>query len=395
MPTVPPLATRLVPLALLAAAGTIIAGWTAWRTVAPQLVPPLSEFPQQGPWTQRISASGLIEGDGDDILIGVPEAGLVSEVGVRSGQDVVAGGLLIRLDDRLIRADLAVAEAELALNRTALIASEAELAVATAKAGRVSALPRAEDAVPYAARVGVAEARLADARIHRMRGEELFNRHAIAAEKVDLLRGAENIAKAEVASAQAELATARNPAWEPDRAIANSEVVLATARVATAKGQLTAAEARCAAIRTRIERLSIRAPCAATVVAVSVTVGSFAAPTDQRLVVLANLKRLLVRVEVDESQAWKLLPVSPGSGWIRGDSQHTIALVFERMEPQAGARRSIAGKPGERLDGRALQVLYQLIDPPPFVHPGFMLEVDLQAGDAASAATNQAGSSHG
>jgi HlyD family secretion protein len=383
----PPLLTRLVPLAALAVVGTAFAGWTAWRTVAPHQVPALADLPQQAAWTQRISASGLIEGDGTNTAIGVPETALVAEVAVRVGQMVKTGDLLFRLDDRLLRADLAVAESELSAAQAELASGQAELALATAKAERVESQPRSEDAVPYQARVGVAEAQLADARIRRQRIEELFAKQATTAEQVDSNRGAENIARAEVVQAKAELAHAQLASWGPDRAIAEAETAVASARVAAAQANIASAQASLAATRIRIDRLSVRAPRDATVIIASVTVGCLAAVGDPQLVVLADLQRLLVRVEIDESQAWKMQPGAAGTGWIRGDPAHTVNLAFERIEPQAEARRSLAGKPGERLDGRALQVLYRLVDPPACMHPGFMLEVDLDVGATPPQAT--------
>lgn len=352
-----PLATRLVPLALLAAGGIAFSGWTAWKTVKPVPVPPVEAPPPQAPYSVRVSASGLIEGDGEDTVVGVPEAALVTEVGVRIGQQVRPGDLLLRLDDRLVRAELAVAEAE--------------LAAAHARISRLESLPRAEDAEPAAARVAVAEAQLADARVKRGRVELLFQTNATSADQVDDRRAAEAISRAQVASAKADLAHARLPAWAPDLIAARAEV--------------PQVEARIAAIRTRLSRLEVHAPRAGTVIAAGAMVGELAAPGDRDLVVLAALDRLLVRIEIDESQAWKLRPGAGGKAWVRGDRGHVVDLAFERIEPKAGPRRAIAGVPGERLDGRAVQVLYRLVDPPPYYRPGLMLEADLDAGEQAPA----------
>jgi len=358
-----PLITRFAPLAVLAIAGLGAAGWTAYATVRPKPVPILESLPPQGPWTERISASGLVEGDGNDTVVGVPEAALVSVVAVRVGQHVTASDLLFRLDDRLARADLAVAAAD--------------LATAQSQVARLEALPRREDAEPVAARVAVAEAQLATARSRRTRLDKLVETRTASEDEVDVARNAEAVAKAQVASAQAELAHARLPAWAPE--------------LASARAQVAAAQARIDAVQTRISRLEVRAPRAATVISTSVMVGALAAPGDPELVVLADLDRLLVRVEVDESQAWKLKPGLPGQGWLRGDRTRPIELRYERIEPRAAARRAIQGKPGERLDGRAVQVLYRLIDPPAHLRPGLLMDVDLQSGAAPTAVADPTG----
>lgn len=353
-----PLVTRLTPLALLAGTGIAFAGWTAFQTTKPKPVPALASVPNQGPWSVRISASGLIEGQGEDTVVGVPEAALVTEVAVKIGQAVKAGDLLIRLDDRVARAELAVAEAQLA-------AARAQLA-------RLASLPRAEDAEPYAARVLVAEAQLSEAKVRRVRVDQLFERNAVSADEVDVRRSAEAIAKANLASAKADLEHVRLKAWEPDLANARAEIVRA--------------EAQAEAARVRLSRLEVRSPRNATVTALNVAVGNLAAPGDTALMTLADLDRLLVRVEIDESQAWKFRPGAAGKGWLRGDSAKPVDLAFERIEPRAAARRAIPGKPGERLDSRAVQVLYRLVEPPAYLRPGLLLEIDLEGAGAGTPA---------
>jgi len=363
-----PLLTRFAPLAILAAAGLATAGWTAFNTVKPRAVPPLELLPPQGPWAERISASGLIEGDGNDTAVGIPETALVAEVAVRIGQKVTTGDLLFRLDDRTIRSELAVAEAELAIALANATSAQAEIV-------RMESLPRAEDAGPAAAQVEVAGAQLALLRSRRERLERLGAR-GVESELADA-RLAEAVAAAQVASAKAALAHARLGAWSQDLAVAQQ-------RQAVAAAQVVSAQARVAGMRTRLARLEVRAPRAATVIATTVMVGALAAPGDRDLVVLADLERLLIRVEVDESQVWKLKPGLPGQAWLRGDRTRPVELRFERIEPQAAARRAIQGKPGERLDGRAVQVLYRLVDPPPHLRPGLLMDVDVQCGSGGA-----------
>lgn len=359
-----PLMTRFAPLAVIALAGLAVASWTAYSTVRPKTVPALAQLPSQGPWPERISASGLIEGDGNNTVVGVPEPTLVTAVAVRVGQQVAMGDLLFRLDNRTLLADLAVAEAELAVAQGGTIAARAELA-------RLQALPRSDDAGPALAQVGVAKAQLMLARSRRSRLERLGERGT--GSELEDAKLAESIALAQVGSAEAALLHVRLPAFAQD-------LVVATKRVESAEATVAAASARVTAVRTHLSRLEIRAPRAGTVITTTVMVGALAAPGDASLVVLADLHRLLVRVEIDESQVWKWKAGRSGQGWLRGDRAKPLELRYERTEPQAAARRAIPGKPGERLDGRAVQVLYQIIDPPPYLRPGLLLEVDLEAG---------------
>lgn len=361
-----PLVTRFAPLAALAAAGIGVAAWTALRTVAPQPVEAPAPPARHGPWAERVAASGLVEGDGEEIRVGAPEAGLVAEVAVAAGQRVARGDLLFRLDDRLLLAEAAVAESELATAR-------AQLALAESRLARLAALPRGEDVAPAEARLGVAEARQADARIHRLRIEALWAKQGATASQVDAMRGAESIARAEAEAARAELRHAGLGAWERDRAVAEAEA-------AVCRGAIAAGAARLEAMRVRLARLRVAAPRDATVVDVGIAAGALAAPEDPRLVVLADLSALFVRAEVDDALAWRIRPDAPARGWLRGAGDRPIALACARIEPRAAARRASSGLPGERLDGRVMQVLYRLVDPPEGMRPGFLLDLDIAAG---------------
>lgn len=372
------LATRFVPLAALAVAGIAVAGWTALASAHQPLPPPLAGVPPQGPWAQRVSTTGLIEGDGEVTRIGVPEQGIIATVAVRVGQVVRSGDLLLGLDDRQVLAELAVAEAEVAAMRGELAAATAAVTAAEAGLARLAALPRPEDAAPFTARLGVAEAQLADARERRQRIERLGTGGA-SVEEIATRRGVESIAAAQAASARADLAHAALPAWEHDLALTRAEVAAARGRLAAATARIAVAEARAGAIHTRHLRLTVRAPGDATVLAVGARPGAMASPGDQDLVVLADLRRLFVRLEIDESQVARLRPGAAAQAWLRGDRSQPLALEFARLEPRAEARRALAGKPGERLDGRAVQALYRILDPPEHLRPGLLLEADIEA----------------
>lgn len=366
-----PVSRRLVPLLLLACAGIGAAGWTAYRTVRTAPLQPLPTAMPARPWHERVSATGLIETRGEDTVVGVPEARLVVDVAVGVGDRVVPGQLLFRLDDRQLRADLLLAEADGAIARSELAAARAQLA-------RLEAGPRAEDALPLAAQVAVAQAEVADAQRHLARSERLLASQATSAADVDLRRGAEAVARAHLARTQADLAHARLGPWAPDLSVAR-------AAVGTAEARDAAAEAKAAAIRVRIDSLSVRATRAGTVLTAGVAAGQSAVPGDVSLMRLGDADHLRVRVEVDESQAHRIDPAEPGRGWIRGAPERTVALAFVRIEPLAAVREALPGIPGERLDARAVQVLYDVVEPPSHFRPGVLLEVDLSAGGAQAA----------
>jgi RND family efflux transporter MFP subunit len=128
---------------------------------------------------------------------------------------------------------------------------------------------------------------------------------------------------------------------------------LADARVLEAVAQLEAAE-------TNLNLLTVRAPVDGQVLQVNVRVGEFA-PTgvvETPLVLLGDVATLHVRVDVDETEAWRVQAGAAATAVVRGNPQIRTPLRFVRFEPYIIPKRSLTGESTERVDTRVLQVIY-------------------------------------
>ena len=128
---------------------------------------------------------------------------------------------------------------------------------------------------------------------------------------------------------------------------------LAEARFLEAVAQLEAAE-------TNLGLLAVRAPVDGQVLQVNVRVGEFA-PTgvlDTPLVLLGDVVTLHVRVDVDETDAWRVQAGAAATAVVRGNPQIRTPLRFVRFEPYIVPKRSLTGESTERVDTRVLQVIY-------------------------------------
>lgn len=264
--------------------------------------------------------------------MGTPLAGLVTEVLVQVGQTVQAGQPLFKLDDRDVQADLAV-------RRTTLLMAQEQLT-------RLQQWPRAEDFPPAEARVKETEAALADAKTQLAMAESVADRRAISQEEISRRRFAMQGAEARLAAARAQLGVLKAGTWKQDLHVARAEVTVTQAQVRAAE--------------TTLARLTIRAPIEAEVLQVNLRPGEFA-PTgalSTPLMLLGNLARLHVRVDVDENDAWRFQPQAAAVAFVRGNRDLQTPLRFERVEPYIVPKRSLTGDSTERVDTRVLQILY-------------------------------------
>jgi multidrug efflux pump subunit AcrA (membrane-fusion protein) len=344
-------ARLLALVAVLAAAGLAFAGRSALQLRRPP-APALAMPPPSPIFADRVTGIGLLEPAGRSTRVGVHEPGVVAEVLVKEGDEIAEGAPLLRIDDRLARAELA--------------RQQAALAERVAERDRLRRLPRAEDLPPLAAAVAEAAARLDDASDRRVRGDALAAKRLINEEEASGRRHVEEVAKRASERAGTELARARAGAWGPDLAFAE-------VRIATAEAEVEVA-------RQRLERLTVRAPKAGRVYAVEVRAGERIDAGSAVAVVLGE-RELQLRLEIDESLADRLRPDAPARAWVRGIPGQVFELEAVRIDPLAIGKRSFAGVALEREDARVVQALYRFHGSTPgFLRPGMMLEAEVRAG---------------
>ena len=310
----------------------------------PKTQPPT--MPARNPFGKSIAASGLVEPQSQNIAIGSALSGVVLEVFVpadKVGQQVIAGAPLFRVDDRQLKA-------QLAWQTASVKAAEAQLA-------KLNAMPRTENLPPAEARVRAAQAKTRLWLDQYDRAKKLLATSAIREEEYNTKRSTYEEAMEQAATAQAELDELKAGAWEPDKIIAQAAIAQAKALM-----QMT---------QTDIDRCLVRAPVDGQILQVSVRPGEFvSAPPNKELIVLGDLIRLRVRVEIDEQDISRFSAGLPAKAYARGNNTKPILLKYVRVEPYVVPKRSLTGDNTERVDTRVLQVIYSLTrptDPPLYV----------------------------
>lgn len=141
------------------------------------------------------------------------------------------------------------------------------------------------------------------------------------------------------------------------------------------------AEAVMQEIATQIERSLIKAPISGEVLQVNIRVGESAQVNpfnNLPLIVFGDTHTYQVRVEVDEDDAWRVLPNQPAMAYVRGNRSIQSPLKFLYIEPYMTPKETLSGDNTERVDTRVLQVVFEMERDHLPIYPGQILDVYIQ-----------------
>ena len=304
-------------LPLLAIAGFAFAAYTVIRSNQPMPIAIPVTEPASAPFKAFIAGAGIIEAQSQNIAIGTPLPGIVKTVTVKVGDQVKADAPLFYLDERDTRATLEIKLAYLA----------------KAKAD-----------------VTIAKATYSDAKSLSDLAEAVTDRRAISAE---------------------ELLRRRNA------------MLITQARLESALALVQQAQASLADTETTLSRLIVRAPVDGEVLQVNIRPGEFAQAgfLNTPLLVLGNLDKLHVRVDIDENDAWRFDKNSKAVAFLRGNRNFKVDLILAYVEPYVVPKKSLTGDSNERVDTRVLQALYRFDRKLLPIYVGQQMDVFIEAQD--------------
>ncbi len=165
----------------------------------------------------------------------------------------------------------------------------------------------------------------------------------------------------------------------------------------TAAAQVTQARAELNSSQTELKLLTVKAPVDGEILQLKMRPGEFApdaatAAGQPPLILLGSVNPLYVRVDVNESDAWRVHATAQAMGYLRGNKKIATPLKFVRFEPYVVPKTSLTGASAERVDTRVLQVLYSFTrgDLPIFV--GQQMDVFIEAASLAQDSNTNSGS---
>ena len=353
-----PLVSIVLALGMLSLAGWSIASKYTPREVAP---PPIAAPTYL--YDNGVAGVGIIEPASEMIALAIERGGVVNRVDVVAGTVVKTGQPLFAIDARNYEASVAQAEALVAAQDAAIASIDQNLILQ-------------KDTIDQAtANLDSAEAELARASLDQKRYGVLVAGGWASRQRFESITADHQKANASAAAAKAALASARQQA-----AVVTSQRHEAEAKLAQAQGALRAA-------RADLDKTVVKAPVDGVVLKVNVRLGEYAPAgvLPNALMTMGTVHPLHVRVDIDETDSWRVHPDSPAFARMRGNPAVSVPLKFVRCEPYVLPKKSLSGDTFERVDTRVLQVIYAFApeDFPAFV--GQQVDVFIKSSTRAEA----------
>lgn len=151
-------------------------------------------------------------------------------------------------------------------------------------------------------------------------------------------------------------------------------------------------QANIAVAKSNIERSIVRAPIDGEILQVNIHVGEIApiipitssqslwgTASQGSLLLMGSVEPLRIRVDIDENDAWRFQEGSPGTAFVRGNTNIHFPVQFTLLEPYIVPKKSFSGATNERVDTRVLQVLYSFDKGDLPVYPGQVLDLFIEA----------------
>jgi len=323
----------LVALAMISFAGWSIATKHSSRIVTSS--PPITA--PTNPYDDDVAGTGIVEPASEVIALAIERGGVVTRIDVVAGDRVKVGQPLFAIDDRDYRAAVAQDEAGVAA-ADALVAAIDQ------------SLIEQRDTIEQArAALDGAEAERLRASLDHTRYTELVRDSWATRQRLETAAADARKADASVAAAKAALAGAQH------------QIEVLSAQRKETEAKLGRAKATLEQARVDLDKTVVKAPISGAILKVNVRLGEYAQAgvLPDPLMTMGSVEPLHVRVDIDETETWRVRPGNSAIARLRGNPDISTPLTFVRFEPYVLPKRSLTGDTTERVDTRVLQALYQ------------------------------------
>lgn len=217
---------------------------------------------------------------------------------------------------------------------------------------------------------------------HVTQGEPLFELDSREL-RAQLIEQKANVRVAEATLIRLQDQLKRLQSVKDPRAVSQEDVTTRENDVKVAAAQLKASKALVLQTQKLIDRLIVKAPKSGQILQSNIRDGEYITSSSEvPAILLGDIEHLQVRVDIDEQNASRFYPDLPAVAFLKNNTQFSIPLKFDRIEPFVIPKKSLTGATDERVDTRVLQVIYSFQIPTNYpIFVGQQVDVFIDTGN--------------
>ena len=152
------------------------------------------------------------------------------------------------------------------------------------------------------------------------------------------------------------------PPLDPKPVTVTKPIEVLSAQRKEAGAKFGQAKATLDQARVDLDKTVVKASIDGAILKVNVRLGEYAQAgvLSDPLVTMGSVDPLHVRVDIDETETWRIRPGHAALARLRGNPEISAPLTFVGFEPYVLAKRSLTGDTTERVDTRVLQAILRI-----------------------------------
>jgi len=308
--------------------------------------------PPKSPYPSYISGVGVVEPRSGNIAINTGLNRLVESVYVQVGDQIKKGDILLQLENQDLNAGLKV---KFLAFKNAL-----------AQVKKLEELPRPEDLKSAQALLFTAQAQADEAKHQLERVQNLPDTRAVSMEEQNARRFRLEQTLGKLADAEANLEKVKAGAWKPDLKIARFTALQA--------------EADYEALKSEVQRTTIRSPLDGTVLQVKIHVGEFSSPSASfaPLMIIGDTTAMHLKVSINQLEVPHFSDKAPAVAFLQGDARTKYDLTFVRALPFLVTKEDVTNEINEKVDTRIFQIVYKIENVDSHIFAGARMDVFIE-----------------
>ena len=162
------------------------------------------------------------------------------------------------------------------------------------------------------------------------------------------------------------------------RAISYEELSRKRFAAKKAHAEMVEAQTNLKVSQANFDNLTVKSPLDSHILKVNTKLGEYVGNNGEQSIIIGNLDKMHVRVEIDETDIHRINQDAKSIGILRSNSQLKIPLKFIKYDPYVMPKSNLSNNITEKIDTRVIELLYEFDNSRIGAFPGQRMDVFIE-----------------